>query len=221
MAAKEFLAKLILGSNVHKDLAIAEKEEHEAKGKYNNACQAFSVLEEKERLFKKSLDISKQEMFSLQSEKESIDILLLQLLDDAELDNAKTILEGRLDDKNILLKDLKEKLYSCQKKHELKLDELGKLKEEKTSLEHDVNNLSNEIELLKEKSKQREAKRLNVAQRKKIKEDLSTLNEVWQMKLEDFKARVDDDNLGSLKKLKLELIDYERSVKNAIEISVK
>lgn len=47
MAVKEFFAKLILGNDIHKDLAFAEKDVHEAKDKYNNARQMISVLEEK------------------------------------------------------------------------------------------------------------------------------------------------------------------------------
>lgn len=102
MAAKEFLAKVILGRVVHKDLAIAEKEVYETQGKYNNACQTISVLEEKNRVLRDSLHTSKQEMSSLQNEKELIVALLSQLL-----------------------------------------------KEEKNSLEKDVDNLTHDIELLK------------------------------------------------------------------------
>lgn len=71
MAAKIFLAKLILGSDIHKDLALAEKEVQEAQDKYNSACQVISVLEERGR----TLNKSKQEISFSQSEKLSIDNL--------------------------------------------------------------------------------------------------------------------------------------------------
>lgn len=226
MSVKEFLAKILLGRDVYKDLAIAEKEMNEAKDKYSYACQTLSVLEDKYGEISKSLDTSRIEKVSLQSEKESIDALLLQLLNDDELGNTKAILEGRLDDKKALLKNRTEKLHSSQKEQSLIMDQLGKLKEEKTSLEHDLGIITREIELLKEKSKQKEGQVLEkeklIVQRKGIRDNLSALKDGWQDTLDDFKAKVvDADNQKSLEGIKRELIDYERRVNNAIEISVK
>ena len=226
MIIKDFLAKIILGRDVRKDLAIAEKEVYEAQGKYNNAYQAIGVLEGKKRVLSDSLDTFKQELSSSKSEKDSIYALLSQLLKDEELCDAKAILEGRLDNKNALLGNLTEKLRSSHKEHDLILAQLGKLQKEKTSLENDVDNLTQEIELLKEKSekgkKQKAEREKLIAQRKGIRDNLSTLKGEWQETLDDFMARVDDaDNLKSLKGLKRELEDYERRVNNAIEISVK
>lgn len=225
MATKEFLAKIILGQDVNKDLAIAEKEVGEAQGKYNNACEAISVLEEKMSVLSESLNTSKQEMSSLQNEKELIDALLSQLLKDEEFNNAKVILEGRLDDKKAQLGNIVEKLHSSQKEHDLILHQLGKLQEEKTYLKDDNDNLTQEIELLKDKSEQGEkqkAERELIAQRKEIRDNLSTLKDKWQKILDDFKARIiDADNQKSFEELKCELKDYERRINNAIEISVK
>lgn len=222
MNAKEFLAKIVLGRDVYKDLTIAEKEMNEAKDKYSNACQTLSVLEDKYGKISKSLDTSSKEKASLQSEKESIDALLLQLLNNEELCDAKTILECKRDDKKALLGNIIEELSSSQKEHDLILAQLGKLKEEKTSLDHDVDNLNHEIESLKEKSKQREEQKAKISQRKEVRDNLSTLKDKWQGTLDEFKARIDDaDNLKSLEGLKRELVDYERLVNNAIEISVK
>ncbi len=55
MATKEFLTKIILARDVHKDLAIAEKEVGEARGKYNYACQTISTLEKKNSVLSDSL----------------------------------------------------------------------------------------------------------------------------------------------------------------------
>lgn len=218
MAVKDFLAKIILGRDVRKDLVIAEKEMHEAQGKYNNACQTISVLEEKNRVLSESQDNSKQELYSLQSEKESVDALLSQLLKDEDLCNSKAILEGRLGEKKILLGNLIEKLRCSQEEHDQALNQFGKIQEEKSLLENDVDNLTREIKLLKEKSKREDI----LSQRRDIRDYLLTLKNEWQETLDDFKARVDDaDNLKSLKGLKRELEDYERRVNNAIEISVK
>ena len=226
MAVNKFLAKIILGRDIHKDLAFAEKEASEAQGKYNNTCLVISVFEEKMGVLSKSLKTSKQEMTSLQSEKESIDVLLSQLLAEDELGNAKTILEGRLDGKNELLGNQIEKLRSSQKEHDLVLAQLEKLKVEKTSLEHDVDYKTREIELLKEKSKHRDDQKTKreefLSQRRWIRDNLLTLKNEWQETLDGFKARVvDADNLKSLEGLKRELVDYERRINNAIEISVK
>ena len=222
MSAKEFLAKILLGRDVYKDLAIAEKEMNEAKEKYDNVCQTLSVLEDKNGEISKSLDTSSKEKASLQSEKESIDALLLQLLNNEELCDAKTILECKRDDKKALLGNIIEELSSSQNEHDLILAQLWKLKEEKTSLDHDVDNLNHEIESLKEKSKQREEQKAKISQRKEVRDILSTLKDKWQGTLDDFKTRIDDaDNLKSLEGLKRELVDYERLVNNAIEISVK
>jgi len=226
MNAKEFLAKIVLGRDVYKDLTIAEKEMNEAKDKYSNACQTLSVLEDKYGEICKSLDTSSKEKASLQSEKESIDALLLQLLNNEELCDAKTILECKRDDKKALLGNIIEELSSSQKEHDLILDQLGKLKEEKTFLEHDVDNLTREINSLKEKSEQREKQNVErdklISQRKGIRDNLSNLKDEWKETLDDFKTRVvDADNQKTLEGLKRELVDYERLVNNAIEISVK
>ena len=222
MAVKGFLAKLLLGRDINEDLAMAEKENREVQGKYNNACQTLSVLEDKNGETSKSLDTSRKEKASLQSEKESIDALLSQLLNNEELCDAKTILERKRDDKKALLGNIIEKLSSSQKEHDLILTQLGELKEEKTSLDHDVENLNHEIESLKEKSKQREEQKAKISQRKEVRDNLSTLKDKWQGTMDEFKARIDDaDSLKSFEGLKRELEDYERRVNNAIEISVK
>ena len=222
MAAKHFLAKLLLGRDINEDLAMAEKGNREVHGKYNNACQTISVLEEKNRLLSDSLDTSKHELSFLKIEKISIDALLSQLLNDEVLCDAKEILESKYDDKKALLGNLIEKLRAFQKEHDLILDQFGKLKEEKTSSENDVDKLNHEIESLKEKSKQREEQKTKISQRKEVRDNLSTLKDKWQGTLDEFKARIDDaDNLKSLEGLKRELVDYERLVNNAIEISVK
>ena len=222
MAAKHFLAKLLLGRDINEDLAMAEKGNREVHGKYNNACQTLSVLEEKNRLLSDSLDTSKHELSFLKIEKISIDALLSQLLNDEVLCDAKEILESKYDDKKALLGNLIEKLRAFQKEHDLILDQFGKLKEEKTSSENDVDKLNHEIESLKEKSKQREEQKTKISQRKEVRDNLSTLKDKWQGTLDEFKARIDDaDNLKSQEGFKLELVDYERLVNNAIEISVK
>lgn len=226
MAIKDFLAKLLLGRDINEDLAMAEKESRELQGEYNNACQEISVFEKKLGVLSESLNTSKQEITCLQSEKDSIDALLSQLLAEDEFGNAKTILEGRLDGKNELLGSQIEKLRSSQKEHDLVLAQLEKLKVEKTSLEHDVNNKTREIELLKEKSKHRDelkAKREELlSQRREIRDNLLTLKNEWLETLDDFKARIDDaDSLKSFEGLKRELEDYERRINNAIEISIK
>ena len=226
MAVKGFLAKLLLGRDINEDLAMAEKENREVQGKYNNACQAVGVLEKKKKELSKSLDTSKQEITCLQSEKDSIDALLSQLLVEDKLGNAQTTLEGRLDNKKVLLGRLIVKLKSSKKEHDLILAQLEKLKVEKTSLEHDVDNKTREIELLKEKSKHRDEQKAKreefLSQRRGIRENLLTLKNEWQETLDNFKARIDDaDSLKSFEGLKRELEDYERRVNNAIEISVK
>ena len=225
MAVKGFLAKLLLGRDINEDLAMAEKENREVQGKYNNACQVGGVLEKKKKELSKSLDTSKQEITCLQSEKDSIDALLSQLLVEDELGNAQTTLEGNLDG-NELLGNQIEKLHSSQKEHDLVLAQLEKLKVEKTSLEHDVDNKTREIELLKEKSKHRDEQKAKreefLSQRRGIRDNLLTLKNEWQETLDNFKARIDDaDSLKSFEGLKRELEDYERRVNNAIEISVK
>lgn len=226
MAVNKFLAKIILRRDIHKDLAFAEKEASEAHGKYNNACQEISVFEEKLGVLSKSLDTSRQEITCLQSKKDSIDALLSQLLAEDEFGNAKTILEGRLDGKNELLGSQIEKLRSSQKEHDLVLAQLEKLKVEKTSLEHDVNNKTREIELLKEKSKHRDEQKAKreelLSQRREIRDNLLTLKNEWLETLDGFKERVvDADSLKSFEGLKRELEDYERRINNAIEISIK
>lgn len=226
MELKYFFAKLFLGRDINEELVVARKERSEAQDKYNNTCQTISMLEEKISVLSESLDRYKQELSSLQSEKKSADALLSQLLNDEELDNAKTILESRLDGKSTLLESLTEKQHASLKEHVQTLAQLRKLQEEKTSLEKDVDDLTNEAELLKEKSEQREnqkAVRENlIAQRKEIRDNLSTLKNEWKETLDDFKTRVVDvENQKSLEALKRKLKDYERRVNNAIEISVK
>ena len=225
MAVNKYIVKIILGRDIHKDLAIAEKQELEAQGKYNNACQTISVLEEKDRLLSKTLDASRRKLTSLQSEKKSIDKLLSQLLSDEELENAKTILEDNLENKNALYGNLIEKFCASQKNHDLILNQFGNLKEEKTSLENDVDILTHELEMLKEKFEQRDRQNTDkkkLIQRKVIRDNLLAHKNKWQETLDDFNTKaVEANNLKSLEGLKRELEDYERRINNAIEISVK
>ncbi len=226
MAAKDFLAKIILGSDIYKDLAIAEKEMYDAQGKYNNACRANSALEEKKRLLSNSLDILKQEEYSLECEKESIDTLFSKLLNDEELDSPKTSLVDKLNNKDALLESWERKICCSEEEKKNILRQKEKLQGKKISLEKDVNLLSEEIAKLEEASNGGDEKiaerRKIINQRKEIKENLLTLKEKWQETLDDMKTRVDSaDNLKSLKRLELELKDYEKTVNNAIEISVK
>lgn len=226
MAAKDFLAKIILGSDIYKDLAITEKEMHDAQGKYNNACIAISALEEKKRLLSNSLDILKQEEYSLECEKESIDTLFSKLLNDEELDSPKTSLVDKLNNKDALLESWERKICCSEEEKKNILRQKEKLQGKKISLEKDVNLLSEEIAKLEEASNGGDEKiaerRKIINQRKEIKENLLTLKEKWQETLDDMKTRVDSaDNLKSLKRLELELKDYEKTVNNAIEISVK
>lgn len=226
MAAKDFLAKIILGSDIYKDLAIAEKEMYDAQGKYNNACRAISALEEKKRLLSNSLDILKQEEYSLECEKKSIDTLLSKLLSDEELDSPKTSLVDKLNNKDALLESWERKLCCSEEEKKNILKQKEKLQGKKISLEKDVNLLSKEIAKLEDASNGGDEKiaerRKIINQRKEIKENLLTLKEKWQETLDDMKTRVDSaDNLKSLKRLELELKDYEKTINNAIEISVK
>ena len=226
MAAKDFFAKIILGRDVHKDLVIAKKEELETQDKYNNACQTIYALEEKIRELNKSLETLMQKISFLQSEKESIDTLLSQLLNDEELGLERTTLEGRLDEKKIIYGNLIEKIRSSSKEYDQTLIQLGSLKEKKISLEHDIDNSTREIELLKEKSnhrdEQKEKREEFLCQRRGIRDNLLTLKNEWLKTFDDFKARIDDaDSLKSFKELERELKDYERRINNAIEISVK
>lgn len=227
MEVKEFLAKIILGSDIHKDLAIAKKEEQEAQDKYNNAYQTICLLEEKKRELNQSLETFMQEISFLQSEKESIDTFLSQLQNDEVLGIKRTIQEVRLDEKKIIiLGNLIEKILSSSNEYNQTLIQLKSQKEKKISLEHDIDNSTRELELMKEKSKHRDeqkAKRKEyLSQRRGIRDNLLTLKNEWQKTLDDFKARLDDaDSLKSFKELERELKDYERRINNAIEIYVK
>lgn len=226
MNAKEFLAKIVLGKDVYKDLAIAEKEMNEAKDEYYNACQTISTLEERNRVLSDSFDASKQELSSLKSENDSIDTMLSLLLNDEELCDAKAILEGRLEDKKALLENLIENLRSSQEEHANTQTQLKILQEEQTSLDKDVYNLTHEIEVLKEKSgaggKPIAKKQIILAQRKDIRDNLLTLKDEWKDTLQNIMKRVSDaDSLESLEELKYELGNYESRANNAIEISVK
>lgn len=227
MEVKEFLAKIILGSDIHKDLAIAKKEEQEAQDKYNNAYQTICLLEEKKRELNQSLETFMQEISFLQNEKESIDTFLSQLQNDEVLGIKRTIQEVRLDEKKIIiLGNLIEKIRSSSNEYNQTLIQLKSQKEKKISLEHDIDNSTRELELMKEKSKHRDeqkAKRKEyLSQRRGIRDNLLTLKNEWQKTLDDFKARLDDaDSLKSFKELERELKDYERRINNAIEIYVK
>lgn len=226
MAANNFLARVILGSDIYKDLAITEKEMHDAQGKCNNACLAISALEENKRLLSNSLDILKQEASSLECEKESIDTLFSKLLNDEELNSPKTSLVDKLNNKDALLESWERKICCSEEEKKNILRQKEELQGKKISLEKDVDLLSKEIAKLEEASKGGDEKiaerRKIINQRKEIKENLLTLKEKWQEMLNDIKTRVDSaDNLKSLKRLELELKDYEKRVNNAIEISVK
>ena len=97
------------------------------------------------------------------------------------------------------------------------------MKGEKTSLEKEVVSLNHKVEALKEESEQKGEKNIiekKLDQRKNIRANLATLKNEWQKALEIFKERLKlaDTDIQNLLALQREIEDYERRVKNAIEI---
>lgn len=99
MAVKDFLAKILLGSDIHEDLAMAEKKMCEAQDKYNNAYSANDVLEKECSSLEKSVNSLTQELKTLKEEQVSLDEYINLFLKDEESNDVQTVLTKKLERK--------------------------------------------------------------------------------------------------------------------------
>lgn len=226
MALKDFLAKLLLGGDIHENLAMAEKVMCEEKDKYDNACNANDALEKECSSLEKSVESLAQELNTLKEEQVSLDEYLNLFLKDEERNDAQTVLTNRLEEKRTQLLTIQSQFQSSEKERGRLKGLMEDLQKEKATLGIEINILNHDIEVLRKSSKQNDEQKAPkeklIDQRKGIKDNLTTLKYEWQNTLDDFKARlVDCDSQKSLKELKRELNDYERRINNAINIPVE
>lgn len=93
MALKDFLTKILLGSDIYEDLAMAEKVKCETQNKYNNASNATDALEKECSLLEKSINSLTQELKTLNEEQVSLDEYLNLSLQGLESNDALTVLK--------------------------------------------------------------------------------------------------------------------------------
>ncbi len=225
MAVKDFLAKLLLGSDLHDDLAIAEREMRETQDKYMSARSTNDALEKECISINKSVNLLTQDLNTLKDEQKSLDDYLTQFLKDDEWNDAQIVLTKRLNEKREQLLNIQSQFQSSEKECGRQTELIEGLKGKKTSIENEIVNLKNEVEVLKVKSEQKGDKikiEKKLGQQKNIRANLTTLHDEWQKSLEDFRERLTlaDADKQNLLALQREIEDYERRVKNAIEISV-
>ncbi|MBO7130493.1 MAG: hypothetical protein J6W05_12065 [Prevotella sp.] len=226
MDVKDYLAKLLLGGDIHENLAMAEKEMCEANDKYDNACNANDALEKECDSLEKSVNSLTQELKTLKEEQLSLDEYMNLFLKDEERIDAQTVLANRLEEKRTQLLSTQSQLQSSEKERGRLKGLMKDLQKEKATLEIEVNTLNHDIEVHRKSSKQKDEQKAKreklIDQRKGIRDNLTTLKDEWQNTLDDFNARlVDCDSLKSLEELKRELNDYERCINNAINIPVE
>ena len=214
MNVKDLLAKFLHCGDIHVNLAIAEKEMRETQVKYISACNTNEALEDECSSLDKSVNLLTQEVNTLKNERKSLDEYLNQFLKDDEWNDAKVVQTKRLEEKRTQLLAIQSQLKSSEKKHGRQIELIEGLKGEKTSLEKEVVSLNHKVEAEKNIIEKK------LDQRKNIRANLATLKNEWQKALEIFKERLKlaDTDIQNLLALQREIEDYERRVKNAIEI---
>lgn len=223
MAVKDFLAKLFLGSDIHEDLAASKREMHDNQDKYISARNANETLENEYSSLGKSVNLLTHEVNTLKDEQKSLDDYLNQFLNNDERNDAKVVLTKRLKEKSEQLFIIQIQLQSSEKERGRQMELVEGLKGEKASLEKKVVGLKNEVIALKVKSEQMGDKNIiekKLYQRKIISAKLATLKNEWQKALDIFKERLmlAETDKQDLLALRREIEDYERRVKNSIEI---
>jgi chromosome segregation ATPase len=223
MTVKDFLAKILLGSDIHEDLAESEREMRETKDKYISARNTNEALENECSLLDKSVNSLIQELNSLKDEQKSTEEYLSNFLKDVELDGAQGKLTSRLEEKKVQLLNVQSQLQSSKERYDGLIKQMEGLKDEKLSLKKEVDNLSHKVETLKleyEKKDERNVLERKLDQRKNIRANLASLKDEWQKALDNFEEKLTLSNINkqNLLVLQREIEDYERRVKNAIEI---
>lgn len=99
MALKDFLTKILLGSDIHEDLAMAEKVKCETQNKYNNATNATDALEKECSSLEKAINSLTLELKNLNEEQVTLDECLNLSLQDEESNDVQTVLRKMLERK--------------------------------------------------------------------------------------------------------------------------
>lgn len=99
MAVKDFLTKLLIGSDIHEDLLASEREMRETQDKYISARNTNEALENECSSLDKSVNLLTQEVKTLKDEQKSLDDYLNQFLKDEERNDAHTVLIKKLERK--------------------------------------------------------------------------------------------------------------------------
>lgn len=226
MVVKYFLAKLLLGSDIHEDLAASEREMRDVQDKYISARNTNEALENGCSSLDKTVNLLTQEVNTLKDERKLLDDYLNQFLKYDEWNDAKVVLTKKLKEKREQLLNIQIQLQSSEKEHGRQMELIEGVKVKKTILEKEFVSLKEGVITLKEKSEQKGEKNIiekKLDQRKNIKANLVALQDEWHNALKIFKERLtlvgtDKQNLLALQR---EIEDYERRVKNAIEIPVE
>ena len=99
MTVKDFLTKILLGSDIHEDLAMAEKVKSETQNKYYNASNATDALEKECSSLEKTINSLTQELKTLNEEQVSLDEYLNLSLQGEDSNDALTVLKKMLERK--------------------------------------------------------------------------------------------------------------------------
>lgn len=213
---KEYLAKLILGKDVRKELAIAEQEKLNAKVKLEWICDDVAALETQKNTLDRCIDTKERELSDLQEEKRDLDELLSQAeIEDNE--DALAILQTRIIEKNSILDTLKQDLFSLESQRDQLKAKIPVLRQEKQGLQSEVDGLKEQAE-----EKERNERQLvnKLEQRKGIRDHLNVLKEQWSQKQNDFETRIEKADREELLRLQHELKDYENLITNAINTPI-
>lgn len=213
---KKYLAKLILGKDVRKELANAEQEKHNTKVKLERICSDVAAMETQMHTLDYCVAAKEREFSELQEEKKDLDELLSQVGIE-ENEDALTILRRRKIEKNGMLDTLKHDLSSLESQRDQLKTKIPVLQQEKQVLQREVNALKAQVE-----EKERIDSQLvnKLEQRKGIRGHLNDLKEQWPQKQNDFETRIEEADREELLRLQHELKDYENLITHAINTPI-
>lgn len=213
---KEYLAKLILGKDVRKELATAEQEKLNEIVKLERICSNVAALETQRNTLANCIDTKKRELSELQEEKRGLDEIFSQV-EIGENEDVLTFLQTKLTEKNGVLDTLKQDLSALESQRDQLKTRIPVLLQEKQGLQSEVDVLKEQIEEKKRNERQLVNK---LEQSKVIRDNLNNLKEQWHKKMNDFETRIDDADRHALLQLQRELKDYEIRITNAINTPI-
>lgn len=219
---KDILAKLLLGQDVRNELLNSEQERDEMMSKLEIANNDVVELTKEADALSEMLGKIENNFSDFKQELQSLNDILSNSSYTDEGADVFSVLQNKLSEKRTILAQLEKELNSMEKEKIQLSDKVENAKSDEEKLQNELKKLTRDFEeiesKLKEKEKQETLIAKKLSQRKAIRDKLKELRVQWQQKLEEFRNDIEKAEKSDLQRMKNKVNEYERLIKNHIEI---